>query len=63
MNYISKLPCLDRAERFQLNSIYHRDDPQKPARVINEFHKPDILLLQFRRSIKEIDKVSRSKER
>lgn len=63
MNFTNKLPCLERAERFQFNSIYHRDDPHRAARIINEFNKPDILVLQFRRNIKEVEKVTKSKEK
>lgn len=37
MNYILANTASDRAHRFQIGSIYHRDQVDKPKKVFNEF--------------------------
>jgi hypothetical protein len=44
LSFTNKLPFIERAGRFQHNSIYDHDDPFKPAKKIDEFQKPDLLL-------------------
>ena len=37
LNYIVSNTASDRANRFQIGSIYHRDQVDKPKKVFNEF--------------------------
>ena len=55
LSYTSNLPPLERAKRFHFNSIYYRDDPNKPAKREDQLRKPDLLISDFRRNIKEVD--------
>ena len=51
--YVSRHASIEKTKRFHYNSIYYKDDPFQPARKIDEFQKPDLLLLEFRRQIRE----------
>lgn len=45
MNYVLNNTSMNAVPRFQIGSIYHRDQVDKPKKVFNEFEKPDLLLL------------------
>ena len=45
MNYILQNPSMDKADKFKVGSIYHRDQVDKPKKVFTEFEKPDLLLI------------------
>ena len=48
-------PSLDVTPRFSFGSIYYKDEVNKPKKVFTEFEKPDLLLHNFRRQLKEVD--------
>ena len=50
--FVSKKASIEKAKRFHYNSIYYKDDPFKPARKVDEFQKPDLILTEFRRQIR-----------
>lgn len=43
---------MDRAKRFEYNSIYYRDDPCRPKKKVDEFMFPHDLLARFRKGIR-----------
>lgn len=48
-------PSMDHAQRFHYGSIYFKDEVNKPKKVFTEFEKPELLLMNFRRQIEEVD--------
>jgi hypothetical protein len=44
-NYVSNSIRIDlKTPRFEIGSIYYRDEVNKQKKVFNEFEKPDLLL-------------------
>jgi hypothetical protein len=52
LSYCSVQTTINKAEKFQYGSIYSKDDPFKSANIVNEYRKPDFLLMEFRRRIR-----------
>ena len=48
-------PSMDNAQRFHYGSIYYKDDVNRPKKVFTEFEKPELLLLNFRRQLEEVN--------
>jgi hypothetical protein len=54
---------MDNSKRFHYGSIYFKDDVNKPKKVFTEFEKPELLLLNFRRQLEEVEIRARKNSR
>jgi hypothetical protein len=50
------MPSFEKSRRFEFNSIYHKDDPHKPKLEQSPFSRPEMMLDEFRKKIKEATK-------
>ena len=55
MPFVLRSPAIDKTPRFSAFSIYYKDDPHKPKRVFSDTEHPDMMLLNFRKQISDVD--------
>lgn len=59
LNYALQNPSMDKTPKFDIGSIYYRDEVNKPKRVFDDLQKPEQLLTQFRNQLKEVEYLKR----
>lgn len=63
LSYSNRAATIDRTKRFDIDSIYYKDDPTKPKKKIDEFMFPMQILQDFRKSIREASKSKEKKKK
>ena len=59
--YTSHILPLEKSKRFHFNSIYYRHDASQPIKRDEQLRKPELMVSEFRRNLKQVDNSLRRK--